>query len=176
MRPTVLQVAAVDSCILTTRVTIDVLRRYDVRCRPLAVKLLAMNAEWAKREKSGEEPTEAWKQQGAWCVGMGYGAPDHKPEGGFDGHVVTIAEEALLMDLSLDQASRPEHGMRLKPAVFALEPAFFLGQAQVWRNDDAHLAYYPMPDNKRFLQAKDWRQRDITKAIVREVVAKIGRR
>ncbi len=167
-RPTILgHGISVDSCIASTRIGVEALRRIGIAAGPTAVKVAAFNKEGHRAMVAGHPEWVREQRDGAYGIGIGY--PTDGP--GWDGHLVITVERKWLLDLSIDQASRPEHGIVLKP--FFTRRAFTSKGVMLLRIPDGGALRYELdPDNKAYKHAPDWR---LTKwgPIVKEIVAAI---
>src|SRR5262249_29776146 len=116
-----------DSCIAAARVLVDVFDRLHVRCRPLSVVVdvfhPAMVARAALEGGRLPETTEEYQrwvaESGCWWLTLGMGEP--RP-GRWAGHVAVVAWDAVLLDLTLPQASRPQRGIELAPLAVQVCP------------------------------------------------------
>ena len=111
-----------DSCIASTRITVEVFSRLGFKAIPLPCQVQIYNSKFREifeREKHWptKEEMEKWITKGAWGIGIGFG--DHKGEG-YWGHLVTIVENRYLIDSSIDQAERPSKEIFL-PAILVTE-------------------------------------------------------
>lgn len=127
-RPEILTVLKPDSCIGSTRIGIDVLTYFGIKAIPVPVRIFVLNAEanrileetgsYEELAKAVAVPTKD-DEGGPWT--MGIGAPDTipRPDGEdpnkWAGHlVIGLPEQSVIVDLSMDQASRPHKGLDLK--------------------------------------------------------------
>jgi len=85
-RPELLRVFRRDSCIVSTRVALDVLKTFGIAARPLSVKAVVYNAPYAARLERGmplpasADELACWvREDGAWSVGLGFPNPDAPP-------------------------------------------------------------------------------------------------
>lgn len=178
------------TCILHARVGVQALRELGVRARPLAVKLRVMNPALATHARAmlngvngGAPPTEEQLlADGSWEVDLGYpgGKPPPGARSGYDGHVLVIVEDRLGLDLTLDQAARPEKNIRVQPTLFPVARDFLSGQETLIadaRSDGLHapamLVYTALPDERGFLTAPDWTEVGQMAGEVREVVRRL---
>lgn len=120
-RPELLRVASRDSCVASSRLVQEVLSYFGWRAKCQRAMLVACNARFqelmlAERIRWDERLPDWAVEEGAWALGMG--SPPGMREG--VGHVVCLSG-AWLMDLSLDQASRPERRMTLEPTLIQLQ-------------------------------------------------------
>ncbi len=162
-----------DSCILHTRVAVDVLARLGVSARPLAVKVTVANSEWVRLGKRLNRPPERdeWTDD-TWVLGMGFGLDPRQTRPGYDGHVIAIVNERFALDLTLDQASRPERSMVVGPHYWPAHPMFLRGERpDVHVSTDGSVAIYQAnPDERSFTQYPDWNLK-ITGSVVPDLAA-----
>lgn len=129
VRARVLEHFSPDSCVATTRITIDVLRYFGIQAKAVAVTVIALNGDAYELLEAGSTPHDIWVASqpwgpqdpgGPWTLGLGFAGPGEEEAAG---HVVAWvpAGEAFL-DLSLDQVSRPLKAMTMQPEVFSLLP------------------------------------------------------
>lgn len=154
LRPMLLDAARVDSCILTTRVAIEVMHYAGHKAaRPLAVKVIAANREAQEELRAGRMPDE-WPEA-AWSVGVqGTGS---RASGRWDGHLIVACGD-VLADLTADQFHRPDKGLPCPG------PIVVTGWDRTWpvltANDDTGVAvrYEPMRGEaaQSFRHAPDW--------------------
>jgi hypothetical protein len=100
------------SCIESAAAAIDVLRASGVWVQVLAVTVLVFNAlGWQLHGQGilpGLSPIEmaVWSLYDAWSAGIGT-LTDVPGLGVYGGHLVALVENRWLLDLAIDQASRP---------------------------------------------------------------------
>ena len=126
IRPTVLEFFSSDSCIATTRITIDVLAYFGIMAKPLAVETLIFNAEAMERVRAGVGFDELRREVdalargepgGPWTIGLGFA----KSAADAGRHMMAwVPPLGLGLDYSLDQVSRPHKGMELTASVFEM--------------------------------------------------------
>jgi hypothetical protein len=146
-------------CILHTRIAVDVLRELDVRARPMAMRVMAGNASWrglCKQLGRYPQPDE-WTAE-TWCLGIGYGADPRAERPGYDGHVIAVVNDRWGLDLTLDQASRPQKGMRFSPHFWQVSPEFLRGEEHdaLSTSEGSVVVYQALPEERGFLTAPDW--------------------
>lgn len=158
-----------DSCILSTRVGIAVLDRFDLPARPQAVFVLAQNKAAFLLAERGV-PVADWPDD-AWSVGVD--ATQFRPEnlspGRWPGHLVVIVrqpgEPRLLVDLSADQFDRPERRLVIGGPVFMdidgpWTPHDPLAAPAGTESEPALIAYRPMPPGRpesgQWKSSSDW--------------------
>jgi hypothetical protein len=176
-RAAVLESFRPDSCIATTRVTIDVLAYFGYTGQPLAVKTAVFN-QHAWRLLHAGVPVSEWPPE-AHSIGIG-GAGQHRP-GRWDGHLVAVTTTHMI-DGSLDQMSRPARGIILPgPGVFEI-PAGRRGASPgtltFRRGDGTVIMYEPIPDDL-WRRSVNWSAKtpDIRRAIgtaIRTLQANLG--
>ena len=150
-RPIILKYASIDSCIASTRIGMEVLRRLKIQSSPLAVKVVAFNKKGSEFMLAKHPEWVREQKDGAYGVGIGHG---HGKGTGWDGHLVLIVRDGTryLLDLSIDQASRPQHGIVLTPfyTPYTGEPL------TLEIPNGGAIIYETEPDNKEWKQAPDW--------------------
>jgi hypothetical protein len=94
------------------------------------------------------------------ALGIGFGRDDRQERPGWDGHLVAILESTVLVDLTLDQASRPEKNIVLHPGWSVVPTSFLAGRdmAQCDMNG-SRVSYSAMPADRSFTSAGDWTAR-----------------
>ena len=183
MRQEILADFRKDSCIASTRILIDVMKEFDVRVRPLPVTAVIGNGPMARRvEKEGwpdnVETTIKWgEEDGSYCLGIGFGG-DPEP-GKFPGHLVGITSHYLI-DLSIDQADRPQWNIIVPPILRALEPGFVIGKSRlVCKGYDDNeevtgfVVYDAQPWNTSYKSAPDWKLIDRTRPVTQRIIKRL---
>jgi hypothetical protein len=158
IRPRVRELYAQDSCIATTKVTYDTLKAVGVDVFPLSVKVAVVNRalyDYATEHQEFPEVGSAAYTAEMYGVGIGYG--EEQP-GRWAGHLVAIAERRWLLDFSIDQATRPEHGIMLAPLVVPVTEQWLRAAVAhvVYRYGETFLYYTAFPLDKSFKTASDW--------------------
>lgn len=149
-----------DSCLESCRIGAMVLKEFGIAAEPRAVRTMAANPELSRHMAAGN-PMPATPEEmdalGGWLVQIGdTGVPT---VGKWDGHLVLIAraEKTWLVDLSIDQASRPHKNMILCPLAMPV-PAEFLNGVKTAVFDNAtgcHLEY-ALVNDRSFLACPGW--------------------
>jgi hypothetical protein len=166
------------SCIESAAAAVDVLRAGGIWVQVLAVTVLVFNAIGWQLHGQGILPglssTEmaVWSLYDAWSVGIGT-LTDVPSPGAYGGHLVALVENRWLLDLAIDQASRPDHGVTLSPLLVAIEPSRLAADGEIVELSDGtvlvyHLNLAPWAGAYRHMQAwTDKRQRAEVASAVR---------
>jgi hypothetical protein len=117
-----------DCCIAATAILIDLLDHFRLTARPLSVIATVFNPAMSERiDREGlptlEEAERDWFPHGCYCLAVGVGDPQ---PGKWPGHLVANLAEKVLIDLTLDQADRPQYGILLPMPIVAPFPPEFL--------------------------------------------------
>ena len=171
--------AVTNSCILSTRVYVDLALSLGFRCAELVVEACAMNPVASAIGKGLEEhgsdrarDADALRElveRGGYVVVLG--AIDEgevlKP-GHWVGHLVALLEDPTgqlhLVDVSLDQATRPKKCMLLRSTAFPV-PDDFVDGVRIARlsmetpDGECLIDYQARPDEMGYLRAPDWSRR-----------------
>lgn len=174
-------------CILGARVGHEVLRHYGIGCRTLACQLTVFNEAMVSRvgreahmPKDDAEMKRWAREDGSWSVGTG-GEGVNTPQGRFDGHVVSLAfpgkipeVDGVLIDLSLQQQSRPQRKIVLEPLT-TVAPRGFLGGEEVCIAEmhGCICRYRHLPDSFDWCKVPDWRDAGRRHFIIERSIAKI---
>lgn len=176
-RPKILKHFRTDSCIASTRIAIDVLAHYHIAAAPRPCRVFVSTPKlW---ERISTDTFEKPFRPGEWSIGIGYPGAPLPPghERGFLGHMVALIEDGpndILVDLSLDQASRPKRGFVLEPASIRLP--------REWRKEKlsirtpSFILLYELIENDVYLTSKDWLNPDRTHRIVANVISLIDKK
>lgn len=157
-------------CIFATAVGIEALREVGVSAVPLSVRMVALNAAMRRWLESGLAGGEAeGRRLGAFMVETdvsGVAEP-----GAWCGHLVLhVPASGVLVDLDLGQASRPERGLVLPPAVAF---PWLSGASRNWQaSEDGTVLGYEARDDAGWRVAPDWWRRD---AFFRDAVGAVVR-
>lgn len=185
LRDEVLRRYRSNCCIATARVASRVLERFNVEARVIPVSLAVFNHRFVEAcERAGAPPLDDPVKFAEWCAktgaySVGAAPADQMPflgpgAKGFNGHVIVyVPRTETLIDGSIEQVNRPQHGIVLPGAV-----AIKLGR----RGPDL-LAYLPVVcpvnrcsvvykriDDFSFQRSPDWNQAIRTDEIVRRLV------
>jgi hypothetical protein len=157
IRRALLMVCSPDSCIETSRAIQLLLRDCGHTAGPIPVQVRACNqAAWEFVQRRDWQALRR-REGGAYAVNVG--DPNHQPgPGKWAGHLAVLSGNTLI-DASIDQASRPEHGILLEPLAFDVPSDFFLDGGSVWRMNDHGVAleYTHLPTNRGYRSTPAWR-------------------
>jgi hypothetical protein len=160
-RPVILEYFRKDSCIASTRITVEVFTRLGFKAIPLPSQAQIYNRKFREileREKHWptKEEMKKWITQGAWGIGIGFG--DHKG-GGYVGHLVAIVENKYLVDSSLDQAERP-HKEIFFPVILVAEINRDFGRGKekhtIVNDRGTVMVYEPKIKDRKWETSPDW--------------------
>lgn len=135
----------VDSCIAAARITVEVLSRFGIASEAIPVRVRAITHPLAGRIATGSFQKPYRSGEYGIMIGADLGNPEK-----FPGHLVVVTARRLI-DLSLDQGSRPKVGLILEPSSFLLRP----GWPQIFRTRHAVIAYERIADQS-WRSAPDW--------------------
>jgi hypothetical protein len=162
VREEMLKIAAPNCCIATVAVLCRVFRHYGFKARPLPVAVIIRNRKMVEAVAKGmaipDDPKalRAWMEAtGSWSLGI---VPESALESAmrgyaaFGGHLVCHVQD-VLVDASLDQASRPERDIVLPPFLATAARADFLEgrKALVGKVNGCEVTY-------RTLRTAEWRK------------------
>ena len=156
-RPEILKEFSVDSCIISTAIGIEVLSRFGVIAEPLPVRTVVFNKPFADRIKRGENPYKSdlaeWtKQDNSYSLGIGYGFPQPNK---WAGHLVILAEKKYLIDLSIDQANRPQYDISLEPYCMVINHED-LSKKPIYFETRSCVVGIELLSNNGYLASPDW--------------------
>jgi hypothetical protein len=188
-RPTILSEFREDSCIASTRIVTKVLRRFGFDSEPMVVQLAVFNQQYAEAVAQGSNPPLdgskdeliAWMDEHkAWAVGVGVPGRDDDWRwrkngskspwlGGQASHLVAVMRTPrVLVDVSLSQANRPAHNIKL-PDLFVgkVLPGFLDGSEQAWYHvNRCSMEYVSFPSDESFRVSPDWKDKSRTRHLV----------
>lgn len=178
-RPEILKHYRVDSCIASTRVIFDLLKRYELKPRAVACHARVLNPQLVKRinetgryPQTNEEIVRWSEEDGSWNVGIG--GTGERREGRWDGHLVALAFGRVLIDASIDQANRPKHNIELPPIAATVPDGWLEGDQLVVEERGCLVLYKAQPGERRWLQTAGWKMhREIRREIVNKVAVKV---
>jgi hypothetical protein len=156
---------APDSCIAATRIAVDVLAHYGIAARPQGTRVTAITHKLLDRQASGN--FDGKLRAGEYIIKIGN--PESDRAVFYQGHVIALTSKHLI-DMSLDQASRPHKGLCLTNAVLPWDGKF---PVTVWHDD---LVFgYVLFDDESFYQSPDWYDTERHADLVADIIRKIGR-
>lgn len=172
-RPIILEYFRKDSCIASTRITVEVFSRLGFKATPLPCYVQIYNSKFREifeREKHWptKEEMKKWITEGGWGISIGLG--DHKG-GGYVGHLVAIVENKYLIDSSIDQAERPNKEIFL-PTILVKEinRNFRRGKENhtIINDEGTVMVYEPRIKDRKWEVSPDWTEnRRHTPAVIR---------
>jgi hypothetical protein len=173
-RPILLEVFRPDSCIISTRIGLDVLSYFGIRGKEYPVSAMIFNAdayrmlEETQDFQAVKEATDARtldEEGGPWTIGLG--APDLPqlhPDGrrGWPGHlVIGLPQWNVVVDLSMDQVARPHKGLDLKPAWFPVPETWWTLEAErdfaSFQTEDGAMMFLSHRNDHGYRQSPNWR-------------------
>lgn len=176
-RPIIRQYFRADSCVASTRITIEVLSRFGIKARPFQVSPVAMNRQYAALLKAhggwpSVEVFEEWKEQDPtiWSLGID---PVESNDKRYAGHLVARTGRYII-DASADQLTRVPRGI-IVPGVIVLEhnERFFRGEQNLIKNLElGGVVLYSIPavENNTYLDAPDWRKTEHIRPVIKEII------
>lgn len=154
------------SCIVSTRVVIEVLKEFCIPARPVVASAIVMNSKFAEcLESYGRLPDHVtsweWREKhGAISFGL---ARRSDPQKNWPAHMVAIADSdkgRYLLDPSLDQLNHLGHSCVLKPFVCSVGRAF-LGSGEPHCEDlEKGWSVFYVPDitDNSWINSPNWEQ------------------
>jgi hypothetical protein len=125
VRPAVLREFTADSCVATTRIALDVLEHFGFQGQAYPLLTVVLNpaaTDLLHQGKTLSDIGPLTRHGGPWTIGLGARTPGQQ----FVGHVVLGSRDiGIVADLSIDQASRPEHDLFLRPFWQPVPPRWF---------------------------------------------------
>ena len=164
------------SCILSTRVLMNVLDYLGIEAKPVAVTVVAFNSKGWELHNAGK-PLE---DDDAWSVGIeGTGKRRRNATTGrmdWDGHLIALTDDGYVLDPSLDQLSRPAKALTLTPLASKLSAPLRHDNHQGFARNDGTVILYRLLDlpNSSWSNSADWRQkhqeiRTVTATVIRRL-------
>lgn len=184
-RPIIRSVYDSDSCIVSTRIAIDVFQEFNLLARPLVARMHAFNSAMAcclaeAREDNDAATYERWHhERGARAVHVGYADGHPVPRGYWAGHLVAVVERQVLVDASADQASRPHLGISL-PGVIAepVTPQFLAGMDGLAGrlSNGCGVIYQSFPRERSYRGADFWKGSRASRRVADTIITAMNRR
>jgi hypothetical protein len=155
-RPIILTRYRADSCIASTRIAIDALAHFGVDAEPFACLAMAYNKRYGERLQAGLAPLDD-PDSFSITIGLIDRIEAYERRKAV-GHVLALTHDDVI-DLSIDQASRPEQGIVLEPFAFPRPPHFTEQRTTLIDEDTGGaLVYDPRPDERPWLPSSRWRR------------------
>jgi len=172
-----------DLCILAARVVLDVAAYFDIKARPVPVRVIVYNRAFASRivniGPDDEVDAKRWEREdGAYSVGVGFGGDPAfgvigsgsrsaaRKANKWAGHLIVEADGAF-GDFAINQAERPLYGIVTGPAVVGPLPA----DTKVWQGTRGGTTIeYQRIDDDDYRTAPDWRDRRRREPIVGSLI------
>jgi len=148
-----------NACILTARITSDVLKHFGLTHRVSAVTSLAMNKVRYDRLTSLAEDDDGMTfRDGEYALGAAEG---NDAKTGLGGHVIVLTANDHVVDFTMSQVDRPEHQIVAGDArrITKTKGAFrnFTGRNQLTLDLEQGILYYFPADDLDYTGAPDWR-------------------
>lgn len=163
VRKQIVRAYRADSCIATSRATLDALRAMNIDAYELPVTAGVVNGPlmaWAEEHGRFPAAGDPDYPEDGWGVGIGVGPEDPADRHGWNGHLVVIAERRWFLDYSLDQASRPDRGIIIaEPIVVAVDERFLRSKGDVGlfiRRGDVGIQYSTAPEKRGYKLSPNW--------------------
>lgn len=170
-----------NNCVMASRIGMEVMKHYDVRnARSAAVAITCGNPRYTELvEEHGRVPLShgelmEWREQGAYVHGVTGHRKEAPQPGHWNGHLITLGEEVLL-DLSLDQMTRPQHDIDVETFCGPVGQEFLRGEerAAFLSGTGCLITYNLEPWNDEWMTSLDWNQlasyRPVIDAIIEEI-------
>lgn len=173
--------AKMGNCLNATRVTLDVMRHFNIKATALSVRFYAYNHAWMERVRiegrlpSGDAEANEWVlKYGAWALGVD--TVDRGEEHAYPGHVVAIVQGHII-DASVGQFSRPQRGIPF-PEVIAVPtfPRFFKKKEATRMMDPATGAcamWFSRDEDRQYERESGFQPHARNREIVEELVMRV---
>jgi len=157
VRRALLQVLTPDSCIETSRIVHLLLKDLGLASQVVPVEARIANEAAARFIVEGDIQAIRERRNGSYIVIVG--APGPAAPGRWAGHLAVHCE-GVLIDASLDQASRPQHGIHIPEPWVVRVPRDFLrdGGRSITRIPGLLVEHVCRPDNTSYLCKPGWHQ------------------
>lgn len=172
-----------DSCIAATRIAIRTAAYYGIVFRPVHVSCAIFNPWVTKQiERHGSWPhvdqLTAWTtSERGYGLGLGFPSPE-QPFPGL-GHVIAVGS-GLVVDLSLDQAARPQKRINLDAFWLPVEneqlDRFLAGDSTLVLKIEGCFVVYDHRPSDVFLQSGDWTIPERTDPVVEWIIKNVDRK
>lgn len=158
-RPEILKEFRADSCIASTAVGLDILMHYGILAEPFPVRTLIFNEPFTSRLENGQgwptgQQVRVWTEEdGSYSVGIGVGTQQPNK---WAGYLAILVEKRLLLDLSIDQATRPQYNMMLEPLCVEIDEQFISGSPKVFKAGQCVVRVDALLGNEGYTSSPDW--------------------
>jgi hypothetical protein len=180
----------INTCILTARIVLDLLKHYKVSARVVPVQLAIFNEKMVARiGREGRFPkdvaeSEKWAgEDGSWGLATGY--TGQMMGNSYDGHLVVLVHYnvrdddedigGILLDLTIQQQSRPHRGIILEPLIATVPERFLSGEQFMASCNNVVVKYVYFPESMVWTQAADWRDSGRRDPIIARIRKKVDR-
>lgn len=181
----------IQTCVLTARVGLEVLRHFGIKARPVPVWAYVFNEhmrrmvnEMGRYPADQREMREWWKKHRAWTLGVG--RTGQAADDRFDAHLVLMTHRwddsegdgGVLIDLALGQVSRPQRRIYLEPVVATVPDGFMDEEklspllADSGNNNTVRYQFYPEKRGE-WTHFPDWADQHRRDPIIRRSIEKI---
>ncbi len=164
-------------CVAATRIVIEVLKKFHFKdLKPLVVEANVFNETYVKKGRTPEsdEEAQAWLAEGAWHVVIGDKKQELEDKKMWPGHLVTAVNDKYIVDLSIEQATRPHKNIHMAPLA-SVVPEEFVKQSDrcglMFNN--CLVVYVSHPEDKSYEKAKDWWDKKACEELVKEITEDI---
>lgn len=181
------------TCVFTVRVVIDVLRHFRIKTRPTPCAVAVFNDTMVRRcraegrfPQSTDEMKQWAREDGSWGLQIGRTGNGPGPLGTrLDAHLVAVTHktddsEGVMVDMALQQNSRPQRRMMLEPVIATLPDGFFaegkplvaeVGPQGAWAR------YEYLPEQRgMWTDGADWTDPARRHSVVAEAIRRIEQR
>jgi len=151
------------------------MKYFGLDFKPLVTQALVFNKPAWTHFRDNElevNDMEAWgKIDGSWSIGLGY--PPNENYKGFVGHLIAYSKSlSKIIDCSLDQATRWQHGIFVKPMMFNVDTELFK-KGNFFILDNVVLLYRSIKNstkNPTYKSSNDWKLERRWKPIVADCI------
>jgi hypothetical protein len=184
VREEMLKVAVPNCCVATVAVLCRVFRHYGFEPRGLPVKVMVQNPKMVKLLASGVRIPEGYEAERRWFKETGAYSLGIVPESAlqsrmrgyeaFGGHLLCHVQD-VLVDASLDQVNRPQHGIVLPPFIAVQVSGQFLsGDGMLLgKVNGCEVQYRPLRDAS-WRSAPDWKNERRYRETVNAILERAG--
>lgn len=175
-RQIILQEAQTDSCILTVAMAVQVAAHFGIKLEPLHVITIVFNPFVTanidrycgeKKESPTSDMMDHWVHSPeGWSLVLGGG-------GGNIGHLVAVGE-GVLIDASIDQATRPDKQMILTPFWAELNSPLQLEKPFTFLHARCLHLYFKDKHDGSWRNSPDWTDENRTRRAVNWAIARVA--